>query len=128
MPREFTRNERVGPLIQRQLADLLQKKVNDPRLAITTITEVMVSPDLSHARVYVTFLEADDVKNHLAILNNAAGFLRTELGRRVKLRFIPQLSFCYDASVERGSYLAKKIDEAVEKDAEIDHSQDDSLN
>lgn len=117
MPREFSRARRVEAQIQRELAQLIQFEVKDPRVGLVTISGVEVSRDFSHAKVFVTVLDAKHpVPEVLAALNHAAGFLRRELGTRMTLRVLPQLQFVYDASVERGANLSALIDAAVAAD------------
>jgi len=117
MSKEFSRTRRVGEQMQRELAQLIQREVKDPRLGMVTVSGVDVSRDYSSAKVYITVLgENTDPAQTLAILNKVSGFLRHELGQRMVLRTIPALSFHYDESVERGSELSRLIDEAVSKD------------
>lgn len=123
MSREFTRNERLGPQLQRELAELIRLELDDSRLGMITIQEVRVARDLSHAKVYFTVLggEANE-KETAKALNEAAGFLRHELGRRVRIRTLPKLKFIYDESVKHGMRLSALIEQAVESD----HPSDDS--
>lgn len=114
MPRDFSRALRVAEQVQRELADLIRLEIKDPRVGMVTLTDVEVAPDYSHAKVFFTLLgNAAQTDAACAGLNNAAGFLRRELGRRIKLRTIPQLHFEFDQSVERGMRLSKLIDSAV---------------
>ena len=107
------RPQKLGDQIQREVSDLLQRELRDPRVARITVTSVDVSPDLSHAKVFFTLLEKERLEDTLAGLKRSAGFLRSELARRIKLYTTPQLRFEYDESVERGVRLSKLIDEAV---------------
>ena len=108
----FSRTERIAQQIQRELADLLRTEVKDPGIGMVTITEVEVSRDHSHAKVYYTTLGGD--KEAIAEgLKRASKFLHSQLFHRLKLRVVPQLQFEYDVSVERGAYLSSLIDEAV---------------
>lgn len=117
MSKEFSRTRRVGEQMQRELAQLIQREVKDPRLGMVTVSGVDVSRDYSSAKVYITVLgENTNPEQTLAILNKVSGFLRHELGQRMVLRTIPALTFHYDESVERGSELSRLIDEAVSKD------------
>jgi len=117
MSKEFSRTRRVGEQMQRELAQLIQREVKDPRLGMVTVSGVDVSRDYSVAKVYITVLgENTDPAQTLAILNKVSGFLRHELGQRMVLRTVPALTFHYDESVERGSELSRLIDEAVSKD------------
>lgn len=118
MAREFSRSRRVGEQIQRELAELVQRELNDPRLGMVTISAVDVSRDLAVAKVYFTVLDSEhDVEQTHKGLTHAAGFLRRELGHRMKLRMVPELRFFYDSSVEHGSRLTALIDQAISKDS-----------
>lgn len=114
MPRDFSRTLRVADQIQRDLADLIRLEVKDPRVGMVTLTGVEVTSDYAHAKVYFTLLgDADRVSEATAGLSRAAGFLRHELGHRIKLRVVPELHFIHDESVERGARLSQLIDEAI---------------
>lgn len=114
MPRDFSRTLRVAEQVQRELADLIRLEIKDPRVGMVTLTDVEVAADYGHAKVFFTLLgEAAQIEAASEGLNHAAGFLRRELGRRIKLRTVPQLHFHYDESVERGMRLSKLIDSAV---------------
>lgn len=120
MAKEFSRAQRIGDQMQRELALLIQREIKDPRLGLVTITGVEVSRDVSHAKVFITIMGKDDdvdaVKGNLRILNDASGFLRMQLGKAMKLRAVPQLHFHYDASVRRGVELTTLIERAVAED------------
>lgn len=117
MAREFSRSQRVGSQIQRELADLIQFQLNDPRVGLVTVSGVDVTRDMAHAKVYITMFNSEDgVDEVLVALNHAAGFLRRELGKRMKLRITPQLTFLYDASVENGANLNALINAALASD------------
>src|SRR5919106_2632233 len=115
MPKDSPRPRRIAEQIQRELADLIRLELKDPRVPpLVTITDVEVSPDQSHAKVFFTLLGNEhQIADATEGLARAAGFLRTQLAQRMKLRTIPQLEFKYDASVERGVKLSRLIDEAV---------------
>jgi ribosome-binding factor A len=115
MAKEFSRSDRVAEQIQRELADLLQFEVKDPRVGMVTITEVEVSGDMSHAKIY--YSAAEGTKELQIGLEKSSGFLRTQLSKRLLLRTVPQLHFVYDASIDRGMKLSKLIDEALAPDA-----------
>jgi ribosome-binding factor A len=117
--KDFPRTRRIADQIQRELAELIRLELKDPRVpGLVTVTGVEVSPDQSHAKVFFTLL-GDEAKIEEATvgLKSAAGFLRTQLGHRMKLRAVPQLDFKYDTSVERGVRLSHLIDEAVASDS-----------
>lgn len=115
MPKDFPRTRRIAEQIQRELADIVRTELKDPRVgALVTITDVEVSADQSHAKVFFTLLgDPSQVEETTRGLTRAAGFLRTQLAHRMQLRTIPQLAFKYDASIERGVKLSRLIDEAV---------------
>lgn len=115
MPKDYSRSRRIAEQIQRELAELIRLELKDPRLGgLITITEVEVSADQSHAKVFFTLLgDAEKIDETTAGLKRAAGFLRTQLSQRMQLRMVPQLDFKYDTSVERGMKLTRLIDEAV---------------
>jgi ribosome-binding factor A len=106
------RPQRLGDQIQRELSGLVQQELRDPRVAMITITAVDVSPDFSHAKVMFTLFEKDKLPDTLAGLRRSAGFLRSQLAKRIKLYTTPQLRFEYDESVERGDRLSRLIDSA----------------
>jgi ribosome-binding factor A len=104
------RPQKLGDLIQRELSELVQRELRDPRVGMITITGVDVSPDFSHAKVFYTTLDPGHVADASAGLKKAAGFLRSQLARRIKLYTTPELRFEYDESVERGDRLSRLID------------------
>jgi ribosome-binding factor A len=127
MPREFSRTERLGDQIQRELATLLELEVKDPKLGMVTVTAVKVSRDLAHAKVYVTALgDAAQVADSMGALHRAAGFLRSALAKRLLVRTTPSLNFVYDTSVERGARLSALIDSALAADRELHPDTDES--
>ncbi|MCN4143834.1 MAG: 30S ribosome-binding factor RbfA [Thiohalomonas sp.] len=120
MPADFSRSRRVGELIQRELATLLTREVKDPRLSLITITAVDVTRDMGLAKVFYTIIDNKQFKEHKKQvqegLKKASGFLRYELGQRIKLRIVPNLHFRYDESVIRGAQLTQLIDSAIADD------------
>lgn len=110
----FSRKDRVNEQIRRELAELIRAEVKDPRVGMVSITEVEVTPDYAHARVwYSTLADATKIAEVEQGLQKASGFLRRELGRRVRIHTTPQLHFIHDTSLERGADLSKLIDEAA---------------
>lgn len=125
--REFKRTDRVADQLQQELAVLIQREIKDPRLGMVTVSGVNVSRDLGYSDVYVTLLGDDDaerIKENLAVLKRAAGFLRSQIAQRIKLRHVPELRFHYDESVARGHKLSSLIDQAVESDRVRNDSED----
>ena len=93
MKRSSGRPQKLGDQIQRELADLLARELRDPRVGMITITSVDVSPDISHAKVFFTMLQKDKLEDTLHGLRRAAGFLRSQLAKRIKLYTTPELRF-----------------------------------
>lgn len=123
MPKDYSRGRRIADQIQRELSDIIRLEIKDPRVGMVTITDVEVTQDNAHAKVFFTTL-GEPVQQEAAgrALNHAAGFLRSALAQRLKLRTVPQLRFDYDASVERGMRLSRLIDEAVSSDRDSGQS------
>jgi ribosome-binding factor A len=116
MPKEYARSERLSSQIQRELARLVQTSLKDPRLSMPSILEVQVSKDLSHARVFFSVLDPEDAPDCLAALKGASGFLQREIGKTLKSRLTPKLSFIYDDTDIRGRQLSDLIDSALASD------------
>ena len=120
MPAEFNRAQRLGERIKRDLALLIQRELKDPRIGMVTVNFVQLSKDLSYADVNVTVLVPGDVDEEiiesLAILNQASVFLRTELGRGLRVRKVPHLRFHYDDSLKRGARINELIHQALKSD------------
>ncbi|TDI80663.1 MAG: 30S ribosome-binding factor RbfA [Betaproteobacteria bacterium] len=115
MPKDYCRTMRIADQIQRELADLIRNELKDRRVGMITLTDVEVSQDYAHAKIFYTTLgnEEDDFLTDKG-LKHATGFLRSQLSHRLTLRTVPQLHFIYDESVERGIHLSQLIDKAVE--------------
>ena len=107
------RIERVNNLIRREISELIQRQVRDPRLgAFVSVTEVSTSPDLKYAKVFVSSIGGKEEKQQtLSILTAASGFFRKELTKQLRLRHIPELSFYWDDSIERGDHLLRLMDQ-----------------
>lgn len=120
MPAEFSRTQRLGEQIKRDLALLIQRELKDPRVGMVTVNFVGLSKDLSYADVNITVLVADDsdekIIESLTILNEASTFLRMELGRVLKIRKVPHLRFHYDDSLKRGARINALIHQALQSD------------
>ena len=120
MPAEFSRTQRLGEQIKRDLALLIQRELKDPRIGMVTVNFVDLSKDLSYADVSVTALVTDDsdqkIIESLTILNEASSFLRMELGRALKVRKVPHLRFHYDDSLKRGARINALIRQALQSD------------
>ena len=124
MPREFSRGRKIADLIQRELAILIQREVKDPRIGMVTISEATVSRDLSFADIYFTVLPAENTAEIEEVLNQAGGFLRSQLAKILSTRTTPRLRFHYDATIENGSRLSQAIDKAIAEDESRGSEQD----
>lgn len=103
MPREFKRSDRVGAQIQREVADLLRTRIKDPDLGMVTLSEVELTRDLAVAKLYVSFLAPRlSPEQCVKRLGDFVPELRNELGKRIRIRVLPELRFVYDDSMERG--------------------------
>ena len=134
MAKEFSRATRVAEQMQRELADLLMFDVKDPRIGMVTITAVEVTGDMAHAKVFYSAPQAKSTKapssaNHAKTLQsiqngleNSAGYLRTQVAKRMLLRTVPQLHFVYDASIDIGMKMSQLIDAARASDNKPDNS------
>jgi len=117
MPREYSRNQRLGAQIQRTLSELIRFETKDPGIADVSLTAVELSKDLSIARVYFSLLKPDDdPQPALAGLQRAAGFLRRRLGTELSVRHVPELRFVHDDSVAHGAEISRLIDSATRSD------------
>lgn len=121
------RGLRVADQIQRDLSEIIWAELKDPRVGMITLTEVQLTPDYAHAKVYFTTLadEPTAIKLTQEGLNKAAGFLRNQLGLKLRIHTLPQLHFVHDTSTMRGMAMSKLIDEANAtraKDSDIDEA------
>ncbi|NLY10318.1 MAG: 30S ribosome-binding factor RbfA [Firmicutes bacterium] len=106
------RNQRLSEEIRRELSDIIQREVKDPRLGFLSITTVELSRDFSHAKVFVSVYGDEQERNKtLEGLTKAAGFIRTELGKRIRIRHTPELAFIYDDSLEHGARISAILKE-----------------
>jgi ribosome-binding factor A len=128
MAKEFSRATRVAEQMQRELADLLMFEVKDPRVNMVTITAVEVTGDMAHAKIFYSAPQAkQNAANHAKTLQsiqngleNSAGYLRTQIAKRMLLRTVPQLHFVYDESIDIGIKMAQLIDAARATDKNQD--------
>ena len=122
MPKAYGRKDRVAALMLQETAQLLQQEIKDPRVKMVTVTEVSVSPDLKNAKIFVSFLtdKQDEIEEALVGLNSAAGFIRSTLAKRLKLRYMPQISFAYDSLQTEAMRLDALIAKGLNKDAPLE--------
>lgn len=111
-PRGFQRSDRVAEQVRRDLADLIRTELKDPRVGMVSLTDVQLTPDYAHAKVFFTTLNVEHLAEVELGLKRAAGFLRRELGRRIHIHTLPELHFVYDNSLEHGMNMSQLIDQA----------------
>ena len=112
--KSFSRKDRVSEQIRRELADLIRTELKDPRVGMISITDVEITADYAHVKVFFsTLVGREHLPDVMTGLQKASGFLRRELGKRISIHMTPQLHFVFDQSLERGADLSKLIQEAV---------------
>ena len=113
----YKRADRVGDQIKAEIADILVRRIKDPRIGFVTVTAVEVTDDLRSAKIFVSILEeASTREKTLRGLMKASGFIRTELGKRLRLKFLPQLSFHLDQSVQKAAHVLQLLEELKKPD------------
>ncbi len=111
------RANRVAEEIKREVTKMMRDELKDPRIGFVTVTSVEVTPDIRYARIFVSVLgSAEDTKQTLLALNKAKGFVRTELGRRIRLRYTPEVEFRFDESIEHGARIMELLGEVKDAD------------
>lgn len=119
------RQRRIGSLIQRELSDILERRLRDPGLGFATVTEVKMSADLKHAKIYISVMGGEEERQEtMAALERASGFIRHELASRLALRYMPQIEFIQDLTVERVARLEELLKQIHEKASAEDKSKD----
>lgn len=121
MPKEFSRTQRVSDFLKQEIARVIQREVRDPRVGMTSVTDVEVARDLSYAKVFVTILGVNtdaEAKPAIDVLNHASGFLRSQIAKVMSARTTPKLRFVFDKSIGRGAQMSKLIDDVVAVDRE----------
>lgn len=116
MPREFKRAERVAGQLRRELAQVIQKEVRDPEIGFISVSDVEVTRDLAHAKVFITVFESEKAAETLEALQRKAPWLRHRLSQEMRLRSVPELHFHHDSSVETGQRMDDLIEAALASD------------
>lgn len=127
--REFSRTDRVAQQIQKEIAVILQREIKDPRLGFVTVSAVEVSRDLSYAKIFVTVLNTSDedkTKESIKILNEATGYIRSILGKRIRARIMPELRFVIDTSLMEGMRISNLVDSVIREDNAKRGSEEDN--
>lgn len=128
MAKEFSRTQRVAQQLQKELAVILQRELKDPRVGMTTISSVEVSRDMGYAKVYVTFLTIGEQtpEGSLEVLREMAPYIRSLLGKQIRLRVTPELTFIFDKSLTEGMRISNLVSNAVRDDNERRVDEDDA--
>ncbi len=126
MPREFNRSERVAGQIRRELAQLIQQEVRDPDIGFISLSDVEVTRDLAHAKVFITVFENEKADSTIKALKGAAKYLRHRLSQEMRIRSVPELHFHHDASVETGQKMDQLIYAAIAADRTNNTGDSDS--
>lgn len=126
MAREFKRSDRVAQEIQKEIAMILQREVKDPRVGMVTVSDVEVSRDLAYAKIFVTFLFDNDqeaITQGMKGLEKASPYIRTLVGKAMRLRIVPELRFIYDESLVEGMRMSNLVSNVIRED-EAKHKED----
>lgn len=128
MRRTSIKNTRINGEVQKELSRIISREIKDPRIhAMTSVTHVMVTPDLKECKAYISVLGDDQAKEDtLAGLKSASGYIRKELARSINLRNTPEITFYIDESIEYAINMSKKIDDVLSYDRAVDLEDNDS--
>ena len=128
MAKEFGRADRVAQQIQREIAVILQREVKDPRVGMVTVSDVELTRDLQHAKIFVTFFlnEVDDIEAGVKVLNDASGYIRILMGKAMKLRVVPEIRFVYDKTLVEGMRISNLVSNTIRDDEERLHASGQS--
>lgn len=118
MAKEFSRSQRVSQQVQKEIALILQREIKDPRIGMVTVSGADVSKDLAYAKIFVTFLTTGDQTPEagLEALTEASGYIRSLLGKAIRLRVTPEITFCFDQSLTEGMRISNMVSQAVKSD------------
>ncbi len=132
MAKEFSRSSRVAQQLQREVATILQREVKDPRIGMVTVSDVELSGDLQHAKIFVTFFnygeqggeqtEVERIESGLKGLTEAAGYIRILLGKAMQLRVVPELRFAYDKTLVEGMRISNLVSNTIRDDEQRLHA------
>lgn len=127
MIREFKRSDRVAQELQKEIAVILQREVKDPRIGMVTVSDVEVSRDLAYAKIFVTFLFDNDqsvIEQGMKGLEKASPYIRSLVGKAMRLRIVPELRFIYDQSLVEGMRMSNLVSNVIKND-EAKHKEEE---
>ena len=114
------RANRVAEEIKKESTQMLREEIKDPRIGFVTVTGAEVTPDIRYAKVFVSIYGDDDTKvQSMQALDKAKGFVRSELGKRIRLRYTPEVTFRFDSSIEYGARIMKLLEEVKDTEKDI---------
>jgi ribosome-binding factor A len=117
---------RLAESIKKEVSRIIREEIKDPRLGFVTVTAVEVADDLRYAKIYVSILgKEEEIKNSMDVLTRASGYVRSEIGKIVRLRHVPEVAFKYDHSIEHGAHISKLLREVVKGDRSDAEENDD---
>ena len=119
MSREFKRSDRVAQELKKEVAVILQREVKDPRIGMVTVSDVEVSRDLAYAKIFVTFLFDNDqeaINQGMKGLEKASPYIRSLVGKAMRLRIVPELRFIYDESLVEGMRMSNVVSNVIRED------------
>ena len=119
MSREFERSDRVAQELKKEVAVILQREVKDPRIGMVTVSDVEVSRDLAYAKIFVTFLFDNDqeaINQGMKGLEKASPYIRSLVGKAMRLRIVPELRFIYDESLVEGMRMSNLVSNVIRED------------
>ncbi len=120
----YKRSARVGDLIREEIADIIMNKIKHKTLGFVTVTGAKVSDDLRHATVYLSVLNDEEGGRTVRKLNSSVSFIKGELGRRLKMKYVPELTFRIDESIEYGRKIDRLLDEVKSERRPLDDDED----
>lgn len=121
------RQERVAHMLREEISRIIHRELKDPRIGMVSITEVELTPDLRHARVFVSVFGGEEQSRAtFEVLDRAAGFVRSELAKRVRMRYVPELQFRPDDSFARGARISALLEQVKRESAPLAEDPDDS--
>ncbi|MCS7163763.1 MAG: 30S ribosome-binding factor RbfA [Thermodesulfovibrio sp.] len=115
----YKRSQRLRVLLREEVADIILHKIKDPRLGFITVTDVELSDDLRVAKVFVSVLKAEEKQITLQILNDAKGYVRSEIAKRLRIKIIPTFEFLFDDSIDRGFRIDQLLREIKRTSEEV---------
>jgi ribosome-binding factor A len=118
---------RLAESIKEEVSKIIREDLKDPRVGFVTVTDVEVADDLRYAKIFVSIMGNEEVvKNSMEALTRASGYIRSELGKIIRLRFVPEITFKYDHSIEHGAHISKLLREVGAKGDPSDEEENDS--